>query len=265
MTSPYSDDPVPGAPPGGLPPHSVNGARPKPAGTALGGAPPTGVDRATGGDRAADAGRATGGARRPDLTPGGPSRGPAGGNVLWAFAPWIVFAAVAGPSTWELAAVAGLVTSLLLNGPDALRGRPKVLEIVGILFFAVVCVLALVLDRDDLLWLETYAQVIANGVVAVAALGSLAFVPFTEQYARESTPPAVWRTAAFKRTNRVLTAMWGGIFAVIALLGLLALHVSSGTDWLNWVIPVALLVAGVKVTRWYPEQVRARAVRQRLH
>ena len=31
------------------------------------------------------------------------------------------------------------------------------------------------------------------------ALGSLAFVPFTEQYARESTPPEVWHKPAFRR------------------------------------------------------------------
>ncbi|MCX5208716.1 hypothetical protein OG689_05310 [Kitasatospora sp. NBC_00240] len=257
MTSPYSDDPLPQAPPGGPPAHNVNGSRPNAGRPAAGGGLTSGGEVASGGP-------ATGGAWQPARAPSASSLGPAGGNVLWAFAPWIVFAAVAGPSTWKLAAVAGLVTSLLLNGPDVLRGRPKLLEIVGILFFAVICLLALVLDRDDLIWLETYAQVIANGVVAVAALGSLAFVPFTEQYARESTPPEIWRTAAFKRTNRVLTAMWGGIFAVIALLGLLALHVSSGTDWLNWVLPVVLLVVGVKVTRWYPEQVRARAVRERL-
>jgi hypothetical protein len=63
----------------------------------------------------------------------------------------------------------------------------------------------------------------------------------------------------FPRTNRILTAMWGGVFLVTALLGLLALHVKSGSDWLNWVIPIALLVAAVRFTKWYPAHVRAQA------
>lgn len=215
-----------------------------------------GTDTGWGDTGRGSAGR--GGAGRTGTGPDGP-QGARSGNMLFAFAPWIIFDVVAGPSTWKLAAFAALVASVLVNLPDLRRGRPKVLEVTGIAFFAVICVLALVLDRHDLIWLETYAQVIANGVIAVVALGSLAFVPFTEQYARESTPPEIWHSPLFRRTNLVLTAVWGGVFAVTALLGLIALHISGGTDWLNWVIPIVLLVAAIRFTQWYPEQVRARA------
>lgn len=44
---------------------------------------------------------------------------------------------------------------------------------------------------------------------------------------------------------------------VTALLGWLALHVDKGQDWLNWVIPVALLVVTLRFTDWYPDQVSA--------
>ncbi|MGW7003588.1 hypothetical protein ACWGCW_12340 [Streptomyces sp. NPDC054933] len=178
------------------------------------------------------------------------------GSVFFAFAPWIVFDVVAGPSTWKLAAVAALICAVVLNVPDLMRGAPKLLDVVGIVFFLVVSALGLALRRHDLIWLETYAQTLASGVIAVVALGSLAFVPFTEQYAKESAPPEIWETPTFKRTNRLLTAMWGLVFAVTAILGLVALHVRAGTDWLNWIIPVALLVGAVRITRWYPEYVR---------
>ncbi|QIY65844.1 MULTISPECIES: hypothetical protein [unclassified Streptomyces] len=59
----------------------------------------------------------------------------------------------------------------------------------------------------------------SNGVIAAVALGSLAFTPFTEQYARESVPPGYGDSPVFRRTNRVLTAIRGGVLPVTALLG----------------------------------------------
>jgi hypothetical protein len=35
--------------------------------------------------------------------------------------------------------------------------------------------------------------------------------------------------------------------------------VKSGSDWLNWVIPIALLVAAIRFTKWYPAHVRTQA------
>ena len=190
---------------------------------------------------------------------------PLGGsqNIFLAFAPWIIFDVVAGPSTWKLAAFSALIASVVLTLPDLRhrRGLPKLLDAVGVVFFAVISILALGLDRGQMLWLETYAQVISNGVLALTALASLAFEPFTEQYARLSTPREVWGTPVFKRTNQVLTAMWGLVFLATAILGLIALHVRSGTDWLNWVIPIALLVLAVRFTRWYPAYMRSQAHR----
>lgn len=232
-------------PPGGRPPSAGPGAdaRPHP------------VPAATDGDRVLEA-----------AGPASPARAAAtaraalhGGSVFIGFAPWIVFDVVASPSTWKYAALAALVVALALNVPDLRHGSLKILEASSVVFFGVLCVLGLVLDRQDLIWLETYAQTLSNGVIAVVALGSLAFLPFTEQYARESVPREHWGSPLFRRTNRILTAVWGGVFLVTALLGLLALHLGSGTDWLNWVIPIALLVAAFRFTRWYPAHVRARA------
>ncbi|WP_406337077.1 hypothetical protein [Streptomyces sp. NBC_00649] len=180
------------------------------------------------------------------------------GNLLFAFAPWIIFDVVASPSTWEYAALAALFAAVVLNLPDLRRGSFKVLEVTGILFFGVMALLALFLDRQDMLWLETYAQVLSSAVIAAVALGSLAFVPFTEQYARESTPPEVWASPVFRHVNRVLTLVWGGVFVATAVLGLVALHTTSGADWLNWVIPVVLLVLAARFTERYPDQVRER-------
>ncbi|MFJ8762958.1 hypothetical protein [Streptomyces cyaneofuscatus] len=174
-------------------------------------------------------------------------------SILFGFAPWIIFDVVAGPSTWKLAAFTALVASVLLNLGDLRQRSLKLLELAGIVFFAVITVLAVILDRGDMLWLETYAQPLSSGVVAVVALGSLAFTPFTEQYARDETPQAYWTSPKFRRINRVLTAAWGCAFLVIAILGLIAIHAPGHSDWYNWVLPIVLLVAAIKFTSWYPK------------
>ncbi|MFG2988162.1 hypothetical protein ACGFZK_02425 [Streptomyces sp. NPDC048257] len=183
-------------------------------------------------------------------------------GIFLGFAPWIIFDVVAGPSTWKLAALTALIASLVLNVPDMRRGSVKLLEVTGMVFFAVISILALVLDREDLLWLETYAQTLASAVIAAVALGSLAFTPFTEQYARESVPREIWGSPLFRRTNRILTAVWGGVFVIIAVFGLIAVEAGHHGDWLNWVVPIVLLVLAVKFTAWYPERVRAQAQAQ---
>ncbi|MEU6066127.1 MULTISPECIES: DUF3159 domain-containing protein [Streptomyces] len=190
-----------------------------------------------------------------------PARKAVGGSgVFLSFAPWIIFGVVASPSTWKYAALAALIAVIVLSGRDILRGRFYLLDIVGIVFFAVITVLALALDRSQLLWLETYAQVISNGVVAAVALGSLLADPFTAQYARRSTPREVWDSPIFKHINQVLTVAWGAVFALMALSTWLAVRFPAMDDWFNWVIPVVLLVAVVKFTERYPEAYKQRAL-----
>lgn len=178
-------------------------------------------------------------------------------SVFLSFAPWIIFGVVASPSTWEFAALAALIASVVLSGQDLLAGRIRVLDIAAIAFFAVLSILALILDRGQLADLEKYAQVVSNGLVAVVAIGSLLVDPFTTPYARESTPSSIWNTRGFKHVNRVITAVWGLAFALMTLFSWLAVKYPSQSDWLNWVIPVTLLVLAVRFTRAYPAAYRA--------
>jgi tryptophan-rich sensory protein len=90
------------------------------------------------------------------------------------------------------------------------------------------------------------------------ALGSLAFVPFKEQYARESAPQHAWQAPAFRPTDRVLTLMWALVFALIAVLGFIAAEAPSTSDRTNWVIPVVVIVGAVGMTQAYPARARAR-------
>jgi hypothetical protein len=181
-------------------------------------------------------------------------------NPFVGFAPWIIFWVVASPSTWEWATLGALLAAVILAWPSAERGSLKVLDVGSIVFFGVLSLLAIFLDTSDLDWVEDYSQAISSGALAIIALGSLAFMPFTEQYARETAPREVWDKPDFKRTNFVLSAMWGGVFAASAVLGIIAQQTDSSTarEWLNWIIPIALVIGAFKYTAWYADQARAR-------
>jgi hypothetical protein len=181
-------------------------------------------------------------------------------NPFVGFAPWIIFWVVSSPSSWEWATLGALIAAVILAVPSAERGSLKILDVGSIAFFAVLSLFAIFLDPAELDWVEDYSQAISSGALAIIALGSLAFVPFTEQYARETAPREVWDEPGFKRANFVLTAMWGGVFAVSAILGIIAQGVDSSTarEWLNWIIPIVLVVGAFKYTAWYADQARAR-------
>jgi hypothetical protein len=175
------------------------------------------------------------------------------------FAPWIIYWVVAGSeSTWMYGALCSVLAALIL-GVSMGRGGPRLLEIVTIVFFVGVTIAGMVVGAEDRDWMDTYATALSSGVLAVMALASLAFVPFTEQYARSETQMGEAEQAAFRRTNLVLTLMWALVFGLTALLGYVAAQAPSTANWTNWVIPVVVIVGAAAMTQIYPERMRRRA------
>jgi hypothetical protein len=175
------------------------------------------------------------------------------------FVPWIIYWVVAdGPSTWLFGALCAVIAALIL-GVSAGRGGPRLLEVVTIVFFVAVTVAAMILGAQDRDWMDTYATTLSAGVLAAMALGSLAFVPFTEQYAPQSAPRHDWEKAAFRRTNQVLTLMWALVFALIAVLGYVAINAPSTIDWTKAVIPIVVIVGALGMTQIYPDRAREKA------
>jgi hypothetical protein len=175
------------------------------------------------------------------------------------FVPWIIYWVVAdGPSTWLFGALCAVIAALIL-GVSAGRGGPRLLEVVTIVFFVAVTVAAMILGAQDRDWMDTYATTLSAGVLAAMALGSLAFVPFTEQYAPQSAPRHDWEKAAFRRTNQVLTLMWALVFALIAVLGYVAIKAPSTIDWTKAVIPIVVIVGALGMTQIYPDRAREKA------
>jgi hypothetical protein len=207
------------------------------------------------------------------------ARGPFAG-----FVPWILFWVIGGPSTWETAAVAALLAAILLTvlnierqpAPAGRNAAPagrqatgwldwrrlKVLDAATVVFFAALVITSLATSRQDVTTLDKYAQALSSGALGLIALASiLVGHPFTVDYAKEQAPPAVWHTAAFKKVNLVLTSVWTVVFLACGGLGLLAanVHTKGLQDWLNWYIPIVLIIIGIRLNTWYPDHVRRHA------
>jgi hypothetical protein len=187
--------------------------------------------------------------------------GSSGGGAAAGFLPWIIFWVVSGPSTWKVAAWGALMAAVIVAIPDAARaGGIKALDLGTIAFFGVVSILALALDRKDFSWFEDWSQFISSMVLAAIAFVSLAFTPFTEQYARDSTPRELWNTPGFKRINRQLTLFWGVVFTLTAISGVIAIKGSHSTrDLFTWILPLILIIGAFKLQGRYVEYSRARA------
>jgi uncharacterized membrane protein len=180
-------------------------------------------------------------------------------NPVAGFIPWIIFWVVANsPSTWEYGALGAALAAVILALPSASRRRPKILDIATIVFFVAIAIVGAVVGAEDRDWLDRWSMVLSSGTLGLIALGSLAFVPFTEQYAREQTPPEVWGHPEFRRINRVLTLVWGLTFLATAVLGCVAVLAPGTSDWTNWILPIALIVGAFKFTARYPDRASAR-------
>jgi hypothetical protein len=174
----------------------------------------------------------------------------AGFGIYMAFIPWVLFTLIAQHSTLEQAAIAALLASVAIGLPSLLRRRPKLLELGAILAFAGFTAVAFKADPATAEWVARYARAIAAVLLSLIAFGSLLFVPFTEQYARESVPRKFWASPRFEQINRQLTTMWALVFAAMAPAHVIAGAIDTHRANLifNWAIPVVLIMWAVKRT-----------------
>ncbi len=173
-----------------------------------------------------------------------------GSGVFVALIPWVLFTLVAQHGTLKLASVAALVVSIAICAPGVIAGKPKMLELGAVAAFGAFVIVAFAGDPSLGAWVDRYARGIAAALLAIIAFGSLATVPFTEQYAREQVPQEAWSSPRFKEVNRRLTVMWGTVFAAMV-----PFHIAAGaintrpTNVLfNWIVPVGLVLWAIKHT-----------------
>jgi hypothetical protein len=177
-------------------------------------------------------------------------------RIYLGFLPWIVFAFVGRGSLEGVAwgAAVALVAAVAIVITSARARSVKELEIFAIALFAGMAVAGALDQHNPGGFLQRYHSAIAVGALALFAVASLAFHPFTDQYAREVVQRKYWNTTRFNRANVELTLMWAGVFAAIAASEMTAGALDSrlAATIFNWVVPVALVLVGVQqaTMRW---------------
>lgn len=178
------------------------------------------------------------------------------------FAPWIVMSVIVGPRRFVLAASLATACACAIACANRLVGvRPKVLDAVGLAFFAALVLVGLLVDETSRHWLERWSGDLSNTLIALIALGSIVVrKPFTVQYAHETIAPELWDTPRFMRLNYRVTWVWTGAFALTALVGFLGDGPLDQPDnlWTNWIVQIAALILALRFTEWYPDAAIAR-------
>ena len=175
--------------------------------------------------------------------------------------PWFAISFLVGPLSFFNASVVALVLSAALATASKLRGEEmKMLELVDLVFFAVLTVVAALAGPSLISWLNDHADEVANVAVALLAFGSLAIGrPFTSQYTINRFPNA--SKSLLAHLDRVGTMIWAVALTFAALAGgygEFVLPDLATNLWTGWILQTAPLIVAFNLTIWIDRRALAR-------
>jgi hypothetical protein len=171
-------------------------------------------------------------------------------ELIWSFAPWLTFLLATRVTSFYAAVVVGVVAAVVVVIRAVRRHRLHLLDVAGLVYFAGLGVILLAVHPAHVDTWARYAQAGSHTALTLIVFGSiLVGHPFTEAYARERTPEALWSTAGFHAVNRRISAVWGLAFLVGTFSLILAGAVGSTPVLLRVIIPFGALVAAFKYTQ----------------
>ncbi|HEY2278550.1 MAG TPA: hypothetical protein VGI00_09350 [Streptosporangiaceae bacterium] len=175
-------------------------------------------------------------------------------TLLLVFLPLIVFSALARllPSGLIGGAALAAAAVVLVTAP-AIRPSwpPKVLSVVWLALFTLLAVFGFALDRRADAWLATWTGAGISLAVGLVILALAPVRPFTERFARETTPPAYWSSPTFRKVNRVLSLGWGVAIFAVGLSRVAAAAISQHTSrylpelLLDLIAPVVIILGAL--------------------
>ncbi len=177
-------------------------------------------------------------------------------KLLFGFAPWIAFLAIAQGSLFRLKA--GLIVAAVLTVAMAvLRLHRGAIMWVGLAFFTYASVAVLLFNH---MWTIINMGILANAALAAGTWVTMAMgKPFTLEYAREHTDPSLWEHPGFIRLNNTLTSVWGAVFTINTAVAWLKTYDKSLPEWGYEVTSYTFLLAAMVISNVYPEMVKRRS------
>jgi hypothetical protein len=177
-------------------------------------------------------------------------------SLLLGLAPWVLFSMIAehiGADAVGYAALAACLGSVVLALRGARRGSVGILDAAGVVTFAILAAVGLTASHHVQQLLVDFGRGGSAAVLATVMLVSSATVPFTEQFARAQVDRRYWGSPVFRAVNRRISLVWAGLIYVMALSHLASGYLAHQGDdprnlLLNWVVPVVIIMVGLKQT-----------------
>jgi len=185
-------------------------------------------------------------------------------TLILAFLPLIAFSLLARFLPHGYIGIAGLaaaVIAVIAIATSRPIWPPKILNICSLGLFALITVLGFTLSKSDDRWLATWGGAGVGIILGLIILALVPVMPFTEQFARETTPPAYWSSPTFKKINRVLSIAWGLAIFAAGLCRIAAAAVNGHTTrrlpdvLLGLVVPGVIFLYMLKFSKSYPDRV----------
>jgi hypothetical protein len=137
---------------------------------------------------------------------------------------------------------------------------PKILNTCSFVLFAVLAIAGFTGSAGTDRWLASWAAAGVGLVMGLVILALIPVMPFTEQFARQSTPQAYWASPTFKQINRVLSLGWGAALAGVGVSRLAAVAINGHTTrlpelLLGLAIPAVITIYMLKFSKSYPDRV----------
>jgi hypothetical protein len=176
-------------------------------------------------------------------------------KLILGFSPWLAFMFIAHDSLFRLKL--GLAVALVLSiVMGVLRLHRGVILWAGLAFFVYATVAVAGFEH---MWTVSHMGILAHGTLGLSTWYTVIVKrPFTLDYAREQTDPALWNHPSFIGTNMILSAAWGVVFTLGAANALRRLVWHSLADWQYEVVNYAFMLTCVVFTTVYPGYVRRR-------
>jgi hypothetical protein len=184
--------------------------------------------------------------------------------LILSFLPLIVFSVLARllpHSDIGVAALAAAVLAAVALAAIRPVWPPKILTACSFVLFTALAIAGFTGSAGTDRWLATWAAAGVGLVMGLAVLALVPVLPFTEQFARQSTPRAYWASPTFKQINRVLSLGWGAALIGVGLSRLGAVAINGHTTHrlpdllLGLAIPALITTYMLKFSKTYPARI----------
>jgi hypothetical protein len=171
-------------------------------------------------------------------------------DLIWSFSPWVLFLLANRFTSFSGAVALGLVAGLVVAARAIGHHHLHLLDIASVLYFTGLGLALEAVHPTSVVYWSRYAQAGSHAFLTLIVLGSVVVGhPFTESYAKETTPKEVWGTPQFRAVNRQISLVWGLAFLVGTISLIVAGSVTGRPFLLRILIPFGALAWAYSYTQ----------------